>query len=106
MNRETTYLDPIIAPVVGDELGLYYFVADLVPYPVPFDEQTMAITAAEEMKNLKVLSDPNNQLCNLVTSDLESSSVDAASKSRNFVVSSSILIDSQHLFHLQNQTCR
>ena len=106
MNRESTYLDPIITPVVGDELGLYYFVADLVPYPVPFDEQTMVITSAEEKKNLKVLSDPNNQLCNLVTSDLESSSVDAASKSRNFFVSSSIYINGQQLFQLQNQTCR
>lgn len=106
MSGETTYIDPLVAPFVGDELGLYYFVADLVPYPVPFDEQTMVITSSEENENLKVLSDPNNQLCNIVASDLKSSSVDAAGKSRNFVVASSIQISGQYLFQLQNRSCR
>lgn len=105
MSRQTTYIDPLISPAVGDELGIYYFVADLVPYPVPFDEQTMVITIKEEKSNLKALSDPRNQLCNLVTSDLTSSTVDAARKFRNFRLSGSINVNGQEIFRLQNRSC-
>lgn len=71
-NDVFTYIDPTTAPVIGDELGLWYFIADLKPMPVPYDEQTTAISAFEVQENLEALSNTEYLLCYFVTSSPDS----------------------------------
>ncbi len=54
----TVYLDPeSTGPAFGGQLGYWYFIADLTPFPVPYEEQSMAITAREVAANRKAVTE-------------------------------------------------
>jgi hypothetical protein len=98
-------LDPLIQPVVGDELGIFYFFADLRPFELPYNEQMMAITSDQDLANIAAVADPRRPLCHIVTSDVQSSFVDAARSRSQFQISSAMKIQGVWLFGLQNRDC-
>lgn len=70
-----TYVDPSLGVVAGYKTGYWYFVADLTPFPVPYEEDSMVITDTQLSKNLQALSNPDMPMDFLVT--LDSSSVES-----------------------------
>ncbi len=98
-------LDPVIQPLVGNELGVYYFLADLTPFELPYNEQMMVITSDQDFANIASVSDPDRTLCHIITSDVRSSFVDAARNRGQFQVSSAIKVQRAWLFRLQNREC-
>jgi hypothetical protein len=105
IDRGPVYLDPIIAPSVGDELGLFYFTAKLVPFDIPYDEQMMAISDVELMENTAALQSPRLLLCTIVTTDPQSSSVDATRLVRTFEIVDKEQINSVWFYRLDNPKC-
>lgn len=99
------YLDPAISPLVGDELSLYYFVGNLVPYPVRFDEQTMAISHEELAQNDASLRNNTLLMCGLVTSDVRSSTVDMARLGRNLFLAKATRVNDTWVYYLANPSC-
>jgi hypothetical protein len=105
IDRGPVYLDPVIAPSVGDELGFFYFTAKLVPFDIPYDEQMMAISDVELMKNMAALQSTRSLLCVIVTTDPQSSSVDAARLARSFEIVDKEQINNVWFYRLDNPKC-
>ncbi len=54
----TVYLDPESStPTLGGHLGYWYFIADLTPFPVPYEEHSMVLTAREVEANRKAVTE-------------------------------------------------
>jgi hypothetical protein len=104
-NDKFVYIDPATSPFIGDELGLYYFLANLNPYPVPFDEQTLVITESEFNANLAKLRNAKIMLCILVTSNPSSAITTAATANRNLEFFRSVKIGQDTIYALRNSNC-
>ena len=103
--KDEVLIDQIVQPVLGDELGAYYFFADLEPFELPFSEEMMAITDELDGANLRSVADPSRELCGIVTSDIQSSLVDSARNRGRFILASSTKVEGVSLFYLRNQLC-
>lgn len=65
-----TYIDSSVSGSFGAlTTGYWYFAADLHPVELPFEEDHMEISTHERDQNLKALSDPENPIEVLITSD-------------------------------------
>jgi hypothetical protein len=67
LGNRVTLIDPEMAYVFGNQLGYLYFIADLKPYEIPYEELSVAFTKSLVEANLKSIFDLDEPLCGLIT---------------------------------------
>jgi hypothetical protein len=69
LGDRTTLVDPEMAYLFGNQLGYLYFVADLKPFELPYEDLSLAITRHLVQLNLDSVLDLDRPLCGLITTN-------------------------------------